>query len=296
MRQLDTELRRFFARRLVRGIVLVTLLIAILSISIATVRGHPPRANGARVSVGQPVIIDQNGTPVTDLNGRQEFVYPQDLQPPDTRIDVGKSLRDTLQGMAVVMLFLCVVLGASFVGADFNVGSLTSQLLYEPRRWRVHLAKAATVAIACAAVAAFVCVFIGALMYGGSELHGIVRGITADWWRHRAVDLARAVVVAASAGVMSYSVTMVLHRTSAAIVAFMVQFPLVHIHKSVPVVGLIARCLPFRGLIAITSDPSTGTNLDLGIRTNAGGLAFVALWIVLLFVFSGLVFSRSEVR
>ena len=67
MRQLDTELRRFFARRLVRGTVLITILIATLSIGIVTVRGHPGQAGGGgpSVRVEQPVEIGPNGTPIT---------------------------------------------------------------------------------------------------------------------------------------------------------------------------------------------------------------------------------------
>src|ERR1700694_2049157 len=104
--------------------------------------------------------------------------------------------------MASVMLVGGVVLGASFVGADYNVGSLTSQLLFESRRWRVHLAKAVCVGAGCAAVSALVCVAIAGLMYGGSELHGIVRGIDGAWLRQRSVDLVRAMITAAAAGVM----------------------------------------------------------------------------------------------
>ena len=43
MRQFDADLRRFFARRIVRGTVVVILLVAVVSIGIQQVRGHPAR-------------------------------------------------------------------------------------------------------------------------------------------------------------------------------------------------------------------------------------------------------------
>jgi hypothetical protein len=289
MRQLDAELRRFFARRIVRGAVVMTVLVAIVSIGIITVRGHPPRAGAGR-AVPVPVVV-------TGPNGQQQITYSGGETPAhDTRIDVGRSLENTLQAMAIVMLLISIVLGASFVGADFNVGSLTSQLLYEPRRWRVHLSKAVAVAIGCAVASAVVCIAIGAMVYGGSELHGIVRGIDATWWHHRAVDLGRAIATAAAAGVMAYSVTVVAHRTSAAIVVFLAQFPFIHIAASTPLFGPLSKYAPFRGLLAIATDVHSAAGSDLRIRTNAGAFLFAGAWIVILVGASGVIFARSEVR
>ena len=283
MRQLDADLRRFFARRIVRGTVVIILLVAVVAIGIATVRGHPPRGGFAT-----PI-----GRVVTTPRGNQ-IIYTQTFQPRDTRLDVGKSLHGTLEAMAVIMMLVGIVLGASFVGADFNVGSLTSQLLYEPRRWRVHLAKAACVAIGCAVVAAVVCIAIAAMVYAGSEVHGIVRGTGGTFWRLRGVDLVRAIGAAGAAAVMAYAVTIVAHRTSAAIVAFLVQFPIIHIDQHTTFFGPIAKYAPFRGLVAITAD--IHSNTDIGIRTNAGAIMFTLIWVVILVGVSGAVFSRAEVR
>jgi hypothetical protein len=74
-------------------------------------------------------------------------VYSSSGRSGDSRIAVGKSLEGARPGTSVVMVFVGVVLGASFVGAEFHLGSLTSQLLYEPRRWRVHLSKAVRIVL-----------------------------------------------------------------------------------------------------------------------------------------------------
>ena len=45
-------------------------------------------------------------------------------------------------GIAIVMAGLMMLLGATFVGADWASGSMSNQLLFEPRRLRVYAAKA----------------------------------------------------------------------------------------------------------------------------------------------------------
>ncbi len=51
-------------------------------------------------------------------------------------------------GIAIVMAGLMMLLGATFVGADWASGSMSNQLLFEPRRLRVYAAKAGAVAVA----------------------------------------------------------------------------------------------------------------------------------------------------
>ena len=288
MNQVDAELRRFFARRIVRSTVLIAILIAAVSIGIVTVRGHPARSG----NFGR-------ATTVTDRSGRP-FVANLPTNVRDTRIDVGRSLHSTLEGVAVAMLFVGIVLGASFIGAEFFLGSLTSQLLYEPRRWRLHLAKAVAVAIGTAIVTAIICIGIGALMYGGSVLHGVVRDIDTTWWRHRAVDLSRTVAAASAAAVLAYSFTIFVRRTTATIVLFLAQFPLIGIVRPErPVFGALSRYAPIRGLVAITSDPRAHRGDDMFVsplRTNGGVIVFLLVWVIVLVTLTGVSFSRSEVR
>jgi hypothetical protein len=287
MNQLDADIRRFFARRIVRGAILLALLIAVIAVTVPTVRGHPPRNDGSQFQVR--VGTGPDGQPV----------YAPALSSGDTRIAVGKSLADTLQGVSIVMIFMSVVLGASFVGAEFHLGSLTSQLLYEPRRWRVHASKATTAALGCALFTAFLCVVIGAMIFAGSELHGVVRGIDASWWRHRLVQLERATAASAAAGIMAYAVAVISRRTSAAIVAFFIMYPIIGIIRSnVPVFGVLSKFAPLRGLLSVAVDPLGRSNDggDLLTRTTAGGIALTVVWAVVLLAASGALFARSEVR
>jgi len=284
MKQLDADLRRFFARRIVRGAILLALLIAVIAVTVPTVRGHPPRAGQVQFQVG------------TGPDGRP--IYASSGSSGDTRIKVGESLEGALRGISILMVFTGVVLGASFVGAEFHLGSLTSQLLYEPRRWRVHLAKAATVALGCAAFAAVLCGAVAGLMLAGSHVHGVVEGLDAAWWRHRGVQVGRAAAACGAAAVMAYAVAIFTRRTSAAIVAFFIMYPFIGIVRSdVAVFGFFSRYAPLRGLFSLGfGPPHNGNDIDILTRTSAGGIALTVAWAVVLLAASGTLFARSEVR
>ena len=286
MNQLDADLRRFFARRIVRGAILLALAIAVIAVTVPTVRGHPPKN---QQSIQYQIGVTPDGQPIYSSPGPSG----------DTRIAVGTDLTDTLQGVSIVMIFMSVVLGASFVGAEFHLGSLTSQLLYEPRRWRVHASKATTAALGCAVFTAFLCIALGAMIFVGSELHGIVSGIDASWWNHRLVQLGRATGSSAAAAVMAYCVAVITHRTSAAIVAFFIMYPVIGIiHPGVAVFGVLSRFAPLRGLLSVAVDPRGNGNggVDLLTRTSAGGIALTVVWVGALLAASGGLFARSEVR
>jgi hypothetical protein len=293
MRQLDAELRRFFARRIVRGLLLVAAFIIVLSVGISTAKGHKGSEFAFDPQTGSTVTI--GGAPQQFEGGdSQLFIVGQS----DTRMNIGKDLRLTLEGTGVALLFAGFALGASFVGAEFNVGSLTTQLLFEPRRWRVHLAKATGVAIGAFLVAFAVLAFVALAMYLGSELKGVVAGVDGSFVSHRVGEALRISTAVAAGAAMAYCVTLVTKRSSAGITVFFVQYPLLFLldPKRMPF-GLISHYSPLRGLLAIAVDPlhATGPN-ERAIHTMAGGAVLTAIWVVVAVSASGSLFSRAEVR
>jgi hypothetical protein len=295
VRQLDAELRRFFARRIVRGGFLIAALIVLAAVTIGTVRGKP--ATTQTVDKPGAFLVPPGATYVQNpdpFGGRRSFTFATS----DTRTNIGKDLKNVLEGTGVAMVFVAVVLGASFVGAEFNVGSLTTQLLFEPRRTRVHVSKAAAVAIGAGVVSLLVSGLIAGSMYVGSELKGVVEGVDGAFWWGRAGDGLRVAATAALAGVMAYSVTLVTKRTSAAIVAFFVQFPLLFlIEPTSKPFGFLSYYNPLRAMLAVVSDPKRANPMfEKGISTMAGGVTLTVIWVLALVALSNLIFARAEVR
>jgi ABC-2 type transport system permease protein len=287
VRQLDAELRRFFSRRMVRGTLLIAALIVVISVGIATGKGHRSQASYFDPVTGR---VSQQNSGTTD----QTPIYFGS----DTRMDVGKSLEHALEGTGVALLFAGLALGASFVGAEFNVGSLTTQLLFEPRRWRVHIAKAAAVAIGAALFAFAVMLLVALSMYVGSAAHGVVQGVDGTFVAHRVGEALRIAAAVAAGATMAYCVTLVAKRSSAGIVAFFVQYPLLFLLDPAKMpFGLVSHYSPLRGLLAVVIDPATATGAnERAIHTMAGGVVLTVSWVAIAVGLSGLLFARAEVR
>lgn len=68
-------------------------------------------------------------------------------------LDLATARTDSGLAVAVVVGMLALLVGATFAGHDWNTGSMSNQLLFEPRRERVWVAKAAAVVIGTGVVA-----------------------------------------------------------------------------------------------------------------------------------------------
>jgi hypothetical protein len=305
MRQLDAELRRFFARRIVRGTFLIAVLLIVLVVTIGTVKGHPGHDYSLDPQTGQltdaatgRVIANKGpGSFPSEFGGRDENGRIL-LSESDTRTNIGKDLANALEGTGLTLLFVSFVLGASFVGAEFNVGSLTTQLLFEPRRWRVHLAKSVAVAAGAATLAFAVLLLVALAMYIGSELNGVVQGLDGAFLAHRMLQALRVAAIVGVGAVLAYSVTLIAKRSSAGIIAFILQFVLLNLIN--PIKGTfapISHYAPIRGLIAVLVKHTDVSSVqERAIHTTAGGVALTAVWIVVIVGGSGILFARAEVR
>ena len=81
-----------------------------------------------------------------------------------TPLDLGSELDARGLGLVVVLIGAAMVMGATFSGADWSSGAMGTQLVFEPRRLRVWVAKAAAVVVSTTlAAAVLMAVFWGAL-------------------------------------------------------------------------------------------------------------------------------------
>lgn len=308
MRQLGAELRRFFARRIVRGVFIVAYLLVILVVSIGTAKGHPAHEYALDPATGR-VTDTQTGQVVANKpsgefpsgfsssDGGGNIVFGQS----DTRTNIGKDLANAIEGTGIALLFAAFALGASFVGAEFHVGSLTTQLLFEPRRWRVHLAKAVGVTLGAAAFAFAVLALVALALYVCSELNGVAQGLDGAFVAHRTAQALRVAAVAGVGAMLAYSVTLVAKRSSAGMIAFFLQFVLLNlIDPANKPFGPVSHYMPLRGLLAVvvnhTPNPESVSVQERAIHTMAGGVTLTAVWIVLIVGGAGILFARTEVR
>ncbi len=233
MRLLGVELTRFRSRR---AIALLAVAAAVLAVVLAgaTAWHTRPLTQGDRTDAaaqadlaGQKPDIQQQvracrAEPETYLGPDAsaadcagalvpgpEAYYPRDP------LSLGTALAPGGLGLPLALLVvgLMVVAGCTFAGADWGSGSLTNQLLFEPRRARVWVAKAAAVTLGCGVVALLA---VGAFW----TLLGLVAGsrgleVSAQDVTHVVWHVVRTVALAMGAGLGAYALTMVFRHTVA---------------------------------------------------------------------------------
>ena len=176
MRLVGVELRRAFARRLTKLVIVVSIA-GIVAAGLA-VYFHSNRTT-AEISPAAPKIEDVKNRAIQDCvnGGSLDFPTPPTALPPvgsaqragacqnlvdqlqfnqavDKRFHVTQ-LADVLQHVSAFAAIIAWLLGSSLVGAEWRSGSMATLLTWEPRRIRVTMAKAFA-----AVVAAFLIVMV----------------------------------------------------------------------------------------------------------------------------------------
>ncbi len=123
----------------------------------------------------------------------------------------GRAFREAGLGVMTIVMGLLMLVGTTFAGADWNSGSMSNQLLFEPRRARVWLAKAVAVfAVSVATSAVLLAGFAGGLLLlarsRGLEVPPEVPGWMVS-------SSGRAVLLIGAAAVGAYAVTMLVRST-----------------------------------------------------------------------------------
>ncbi len=295
---LGAELRRFFSRRVVRGAfafgIALTTLVMVIQIarsaeSTATQRGTsfvcnvPTDATGSTAAGGAPTDCTTRPTVATLRR--------------DRRLNISRHYSEAVGGVGVAMVLVAFIVGASFVGAEFGAGSLSTQLIFEPRRTRVVTVKALAVGIGLALTAIVLLLYLGVLMYAGSELRGVVNGLDSTWFAARAGDLVRVGAAVALAGILAYAITVVARRTVAAVAGLLIGQVASGIVGSLKNWHWVAKYNPATALILTALNPVHHPgDPEAQILHLRGAIATSCIWAVGLTIVAAVIFSRREVR
>lgn len=228
MRLLLVELQRFRSRRAVVVVLLVAAALAAL-MAASTAYDTRPVSDTEYAAAEQALANDAEmheqeyqrclsdpegyfgpGSTVEDC----EMNRPQiDWYLNRSQLDLAGELRDTGTVLLVLLGAVAVLVGTTFSGADWASGSMSNQLLFEPRRWRVWLAKAVAVTVGSALAAAVVV----AAFWGALALVAEARAIDtpAAVWEDIATTSARGVALAAAAALGGFALTMLMRHTVA---------------------------------------------------------------------------------
>ena len=297
---LSAELRRFFSRRVMRGAFAFGIALSTLVIVIITVRSDVRNATEQSNQLVCPP--PSSGDPATVAPGGAQFpqnCFTQNNLVPvqhDHRLKIHDNFSGTVKGTGVAMVFVAFVIGASFVGAEFGAGSLSTQLLFEPRRVRVVAVKAIAVGIGLAVLATALLLYIGLLQWAGSSLRGVVNGLDGAWFAARAGDMGRVAAAVALAGVAAYAITVVARRTVAAVAGLLIFGWASAIIGQFHSWRWVAKYNPATAFIAMVLDVSRRGNDGGDVLAVRGATISACAWAVGLTVVAAIIFSRREVR
>ncbi|MET0999962.1 MAG: hypothetical protein ABWX73_14695 [Marmoricola sp.] len=231
MRLLAVELNRFRSRRAIVLLSLAAVLVAVALIGMTAWDTRPlseadrtdaaaqAELEGQRPEIQREVLACEKdptgflGPDASPDDCATTMVPGPDAYYPREPLALGEVLKNQGIGLALIVVGLMVIAGCTFAGADWSSGSLTNQLLFEPRRVRVWLAKGAAVVIGCGVVSLVVLggfwLAVGLLAQArdlsvpASDVSEVVRHV------------ARAVVLSMGAGLGVFALTMIFRHTVA---------------------------------------------------------------------------------
>jgi len=126
------------------------------------------------------------------------------------------SMPDVPLGTAFPLVVIGWLLGASFIGAEWHAGTVTTLLTWEPRRVRVVLAKAIVGIVAVFALTLALQVVLTAFLALAASLNGSTTGAE-GWLTETGAVAVRVSLLAALAGAIGFAFAAVGRNTAAAL-------------------------------------------------------------------------------
>jgi ABC-2 type transport system permease protein len=177
-----SELMRIWSRRMVRVLAILAVVGIVVGVTIGAIQSS------------KPDLVAAQGQYDADLQRcLAGEMIPEDQLPPDVTLEafcddnvqLGSYVNSSLQlsqlpaflkGTAFILIVLGLTIGASSVGADWQVGTMAALLTWEPRRIRVFLVKVAVVVGSVFALA----VALQSVLSLAIAAAAVLRGTTVD--------------------------------------------------------------------------------------------------------------------
>lgn len=228
---LVVEFRRILSRRAVfaaGGLVLLGMLIAG---AVLFARSHRLDPAGLRAQQQQVEVMRRQA--VDECVGGGFGVPPEEVPPGITLEEyceevVGRPeiedpafslvrYREVAEGLSGLFIALVMILAASFIGAEWHAGVVTTQLTWEPRRNRVLAAKVLGSALFGFAFFLLAQAVLLGVMAPAALFRGTTEGIDAVWVRGATGLVLRGAGAAGIAAAIAFSLSSLARNTAAAV-------------------------------------------------------------------------------
>lgn len=233
-RLVSVELRRLLSRRLVRTIGMLAVLGMLIAGITLFVKSHRVGPGGERILQAQ---VEARRAADIAACSRGDFHIPPQAIPPGQTLDqfckeavVPVQLPDPrfhlthvkdLIGTNPPLIILLMVIGASFIGAEWHAGTVATLLVWEPRRFRVFVAKAFALVLFAFVAAVLVQALLVASLAPAAIFRGTTTGVDSTWFREVLGLGFRGALVGAFAALIGFAIASLGRNTAAALgVAF----------------------------------------------------------------------------
>ena len=221
---LAVELKRFWSRRLFRVLAILFMLALLVSGVVALFVSDGDAEAVARAEAERQRQMDQcmefwQGEGAGDLPPEVEDV--QDFCESQTFVQDPRfpynDMPGLLEGLAVPFLMLGWLIGASFVGAEWNHRTMTTMLTWEPRRSRLLVTKLIALIVGVFVVTLLVQAFTMLAFLPAGLAVGNMEGMDGSWWRDVVEQALRTGGLGVFASVFGMSLAMLGRNTAAAL-------------------------------------------------------------------------------
>jgi len=198
-------------------------------------------------------------------------------------LDIAEQVRETGSAVPVILFVLFLLAGATFIGADWTSGSMSNQLLFEPRRTKVWAAKAGALAL----VAALFAVAVQSAFWFAMTTLARVRDLPVpdEVWGLLPGLVGRGVILVVGAALVGYSLTMLFRSTVATLgIVFAVAVAGTFLVAALPLGGENERWMVQTNLLAFVQNGADFYNsqqevtcVDDGSGSECTGLSRLSL-------------------
>jgi ABC-2 type transport system permease protein len=230
----------------------------------------------------------------------------QELPTREVRID-GETYREARTGLEGVipvigtfLLIIAVVLGGSFVGAEYRSGTVENLLLWEPRRIKVMLTKYGAGFVSAVVVMAVLLMFLTVLLLALAQFRGTFTGIDSTFWVDWIATVGRVGLVAGFYFILAMAIAAIARNTTAAVVAvlgwFVVSNILIELFaKWFRQYELFTNAASFIGMGEVVRYRGSGIQQQLVYSHGPWfALAIVAVWAFIPGLIALLLFRRRD--
>jgi ABC-type transport system involved in multi-copper enzyme maturation permease subunit len=130
-------------------------------------------------------------------------------------------IKNVFEGVSAPLTILGIALAASFMGAEWSAGTMTTLLTWEPRRGRIFVAKLVAAAIFTFVSAMLLQTVLGLALLPSALAHGSSAGANAHWFWSAAGSAARGALVAVLGAGIGLGVASLARNTTAAVLGAM---------------------------------------------------------------------------